>query len=89
MYGCAVGLRAWRQRLGAVQMDLRSTSKYEKPFDPPAISSWGSPSGRFFNGAAELPLGPGALRPAGSAGDLVADDPLNRIFDRALATVIS
>jgi hypothetical protein len=62
----------WGQRFGAVQMDLWSTSKYEKPFDPPAISSWGSPSGlppgfrparsfpvtsgRFFNGAAELLL---------------------------------
>ncbi len=56
----------WGQRFGAVQMDLRSTSNYEKPFDPPAISSWGRPSGlqpgfrparsfpvtsgRFFNG---------------------------------------
>jgi hypothetical protein len=46
---------------------LRSTSNHEKSFDPPAISSWGSPSG----------LRPG-FRPArnftsdGSVGDLVA-----------------
>jgi hypothetical protein len=26
-------------------MDLRSTSNHEKPFDPPAISAWGGPSG--------------------------------------------
>jgi hypothetical protein len=60
----------WGQRFGAVWMGLRPTRNYEKPFDPPAISSWGSPSGlppgfrparsfavtsgRFFNGAAEL-----------------------------------
>jgi hypothetical protein len=63
----------WGQRSGAVLMDLRSTSNHEKPSDPPAVSSWGRPSGlrpgfrparsfsvtsgRFFNGAAGLPPG--------------------------------
>jgi hypothetical protein len=64
---------SWGQGFGSVQMDLRSTSNHEKPSDLPAVSSWGRPSGlrpgfrparsfpvtsgRFFNGAAELPLG--------------------------------
>jgi hypothetical protein len=77
-------------------MDLRSTSNHEKPSDPPAVSPWGRPSGlrpgfrparsfpvtsgRFFNGAAVLPLGAERHVTAGSAGDLVAGDSANCVL---------
>ncbi len=43
--------------------------------------------GQRFGAAAELPLGAELYVSAGSAGDLVAGNPANRVFDRAFARV--
>jgi hypothetical protein len=82
-------------------MGLRPTSNHEKPFDPPAISSWGRPSGlqpgfrparsfpvtsgRFFNGAAGLPPGAELYISPGNTGDLVAGDFRDPINTRFLS----
>jgi hypothetical protein len=84
----------WGQRFGAVVMDLSVHEQPRKTVRCARISSWGRPSGlrpgfrparsfpvtsgRFFNGAAELPLGAELYVNPRSIGDLIAGFHTNR-----------